>query len=199
MIDLGGGMATEAGGKSTIAAEHVLSLPMHAIITGLLAPGVWSTNPVQLDFGDLVSSLTRHSMADRGAVYRGQNLAVVSDHYANISLRLGYHFNVIDTYVSRNVDDNYIYFRFLGGVTEEQRRRLRALLIKDILERLHFVVTLQGDLVVARLKKLEEEEMLDVLREIGRLIGFTRQLDTQMRSEQSVVECLDRFFEDRSG
>ena len=56
------------------------------------------------------------------------------------------------------------------------------------------MVTLRGDLVVARLKKLAQEDALNVLQEIGRLIGFTRQLDTQMRSEQSVAESLEVFF-----
>jgi len=101
---------------------------------------------------------------------------------------------VIDTYVSENVDDNYVYFRFVGGVTETERRQLRAMLIRDILEKLNFVVTLRGDLVVARLKKLAQEDALEILQEIGRLIGFTRQLDTQMRSEQSIAESLDIFF-----
>ncbi len=193
MIDLGGGLVPKGSGAIS-SIDDILSRPMHAIITGLTAPGVWSTRPLQLGFGDLVSSLTRYSMTDRGGQYKGQNLAVVSDHYANISLRLGYHFNVIDTYISGNVDDNYIYFRFVGGVTETERRHLRALLIKEILEKLNFRVTLRGDLVVARLKKLAEEEAMVVLKEIGRLIGFTRQLDTQMRSEQSVAEGFEAFF-----
>ena len=127
--------------------------------------------------------------------YRGQNLAVISNRYANISLRLGYHFNVIDTYVSENVDDNYIYFRFVGGVTGTERRHLRATLIKEILEKLNFKVALSGDLVVGRLKKWGENEVLHVLYEIGRLIGFTRQLDTQMQNEQSIAEWFQTFFE----
>ena len=196
VIDLGGGLAPDSGGRSITSAADILSTPMHALITGLISPGVWSTRPLQLGFGDLVSSLTRFSLADRGVTYKGQNLAVISNHYSNVSLRLGYHFNVIDTYVSENVDDNYVYFRFVGGVTGSEQRQLRALLIKEILEKLNFRVTLRGDLVVARLKKLAEKEALEVLQEIGRLIGFTRQLDTQMRSEQSVAESLDAFFKD---
>jgi pyruvate,water dikinase len=145
-----------------------------------------------------VSSLTKYTMTDRAAEYQGQNLAVISDRYANISLRLGYHFNVIDAYVSENVNDNYVYFRFVGGVTENARRRLRAILIREILEKLSFKASANGDLVVGRLKKLEAKETVRVLEEIGRLIGFTRQLDTQMYSQASVQECLRTFF-DRSG
>ncbi len=199
IIDLGGGLTAPLSDKGNIdSLDSVNSLPMRAILMGLVTPGVWSTQPLQLGFGDLVSSLTRYSMTDRIAQFTGQNLAVISDKYANISLRLGYHFNVIDTYVSENANDNYIYFRFVGGVTEIKRRRLRAILIKEILEKLNFKVALSGDLIVGRLKKWGKSEMLQVLNEIGRLIGFSRQLDTQMQSERSVTECFQAFFKHES-
>jgi pyruvate,water dikinase len=198
VIDLGGGLAADSGTGDIESPEKIRSVPMKAILDGLTSPGVWSTQPSQLGFGDFVSSLTKYTMTDRAAEYQGQNLAVISDRYANISLRLGYHFNVIDAYVSENVNDNYVYFRFVGGVTENARRRLRAILIREILEKLSFKASANGDLVVGRLKKLEAKETVRVLEEIGRLIGFTRQLDTQMYSQASVQECLRTFF-DRSG
>jgi pyruvate,water dikinase len=136
-------------------------------------------------------------MTDRISEYQGSNLAVISQRYMNMSLRLGYHFNVIDTYLSESTNDNYVYFRFVGGVTENERRHLRALLIQEILEKLNFKVTVAGDLVVARLKKWEAEETRSLLEEMGRLIGFTRQLDTRMQSEESIQECYDAFFGQR--
>lgn len=195
VIDLGDGLVTGTEEREIDSIDKVRSAPMLSILRGLTSPGAWGTHPVQLGFGDLVSSLTRYTMTDRVSGYRGQNLAVISDRYANLSLRLGYHFNVIDTYVCENVDDNYIYFRFVGGVTGTERRHLRATLIKEILEKLRFKVTVSGDLVVARLKKWSEQEVLEVLFEIGRLIGFTRQLDTQMQDEQSIAACFRTFFD----
>lgn len=56
----------------------------------------------------------------------GQNLAVVSREYLNLNLRLGYHFNIIDAYIADEISANYIYFRFLGGVTDLTRRTRRA-------------------------------------------------------------------------
>jgi pyruvate,water dikinase len=196
VIDLGGGLVASAKAGRIDSTSDIASVPMKAILKGLVAPGTWSTRPIQLGFGDLVSSLTRYSMTDRGASYQGRNLAVISDHYANLSLRLGYHFNVIDAYVSENIESNYIYFRFVGGVTETERRHLRAVLIKEILEKLNFQVTLRGDLVVAELKRASQEEAESVLIELGRLIGFTRQLDTQMDNDQTVAECRRLFFEE---
>ena len=194
VIDLGGGLSNESNTKEIKSVEKVHSLPMKAILNGLTSPGVWSTQPVQFEFSDLMSSMTRYSIRDGMGEYTGQNLAVISENYMNLSLRLGYHFNVIDTYVSENISDNYVYFRFVGGVTETERRHLRAILLREILEKLNFKVTVNGDLVVANLKKLDAELILGILKEIGRLIGFSRQLDTQMQNQDSVKKYLNKFF-----
>jgi hypothetical protein len=53
-------------------------------------------------------------------------------------MRLGYHYNTIDAYVSDQVNDNYIYFRFLGGVTELVRRSRRARFVAEVLDRFDF-------------------------------------------------------------
>ena len=166
---------------------------MKAVLKGMMTPGVWSTQPMQFGLDDFVSSVTRFSIMDNANEYRGQNLAVLSECYCNINFRLGYHFNVIDAYVSENTDDNYVYFRFVGGVTESKRRQLRAILLKRILEDMGFKVTVSSDLVIARLKRLEVERTVKILETLGKLIGFSRQLDTQMQSEASVESYFNAF------
>ena len=168
---------------------------MKAVLKGMISPGIWNTQPMQFGLDDFVSSVTRYSIMNDTNGYQGQNLAVLSECYCNINLRLGYHFNVIDTYVSDNTDDNYIYFRFVGGVTESQRRQLRAILLKRILENMDFKVTVSGDLVIARLKCWEGPKIIAILEMLGRLIGFSRQLDTQMRSEEAVERYLNTFMQ----
>ena len=133
VIDIGGGVEPDSRGNIIESMEMIISIPMKAILTGLTSPGVWSTEPVQMDMSDFISSMTRYSMTDRNTSYQGQNLAVIGANYANLSLRLGYHFNVIDTYISEDINANYIYFRFVGGVTENERRYRRALLLKQIM------------------------------------------------------------------
>ena len=192
IIDLGNGLSDELSSDEIDSIKQIRSVPMHAILEGLTSPGVWSTEPVQFGFADLMSSMTRYS--EKSGKYTGQNLAVISEKYANLNLRLGYHFNVIDTYISENINDNYIYFRFVGGVTETERRHLRAILLKDILEKMNFVVTVTGDLVIGRLKKWEADQTLLILKKIGELIGFSRQLDTQMQNQESVEKYLNEFF-----
>ena len=194
VIDLGDGLFNESSSENIDSIEQIRSVPMRAILEGLISPGVWSTDPVQFGFGDLMSSMTRYSFSERSGKYTGQNLAVISEKYTNLSLRLGYHFNVIDTYVSENINDNYIYFRFVGGVTETERRHLRAILLKEILEKMNFIVTVTGDLVIARSKKWDADQILQTLKNIGKLIGFSRQLDTQMQNPKSVKKYLNEFF-----
>jgi pyruvate,water dikinase len=56
-----------------------------------------------------------------------------------------------------------------------------------------FKVTVSGDLVIARLKRWEASRILSILEVIGKLIGFSRQLDTQMQSEESVEIYVNAF------
>ena len=193
VIDLGGGLEEHFSGDTIESLDQFRSIPMKAVLQGMLSPGIWNTQPMQLGLDDFISSVTRFSITDHAGGYQGQNLAVLSECYCNINLRLGYHFNVIDAYVSENTDDNYIYFRFVGGVTETQRRQLRAVLLKIILENMDFKVTVSGDLVIARLKRWETSRIVKILETLGKLIGFSRQLDTQMQSEESVEYYVNAF------
>jgi pyruvate,water dikinase len=193
VIDLGGGLDKNFAGNTIESIEQLRSIPMKAVLKGMMSPGIWNTQPMQFGLDDFVSSVTRYSITNDADGYTGQNLAVLSESYCNINLRLGYHFNVIDTYVSDHTDDNYIYFRFVGGVTESKRRQLRAVLLKKILEGLDFKVTVSGDLVIARLKRWDAARIVKILETLGKLIGFSRQLDTQMQSEESVDSYVDAF------
>jgi len=195
IIDTGNGLSADVGKHTVDSIEQVESVPMKAILQGLTAPGTWSTEPKALHFDDFMSSLTRFSLTTPQPQYAGRNLAVISDHYTNLSLRLGYHFNVIDTYISDNINDNYIYFRFAGGVTEPDRRHRRGLLIQNILEKYDFKVMLKNDLVVARIKKRGQRELHETLVMLGKLIGFTRQLDTEMTSDKSIERHTSSFLE----
>jgi pyruvate,water dikinase len=193
VIDLGGGLDKSDGKSSIDSLDQFRSIPMRAVLKGMLTPGIWSTQPMQFGLDDFVSSVTRFSVIESNQERPAQNLAVLSDSYCNINLRLGYHFNVIDTYVSENTDDNYIYFRFVGGVTESKRRQLRAIFLRIVLEGLDFKVAVSGDLVIARLKRWDAERILKVLEILGKLVGFSRQLDTQMRDEESVETYVKAF------
>ncbi len=193
VIDIGGGLAKETG-PDTVRIDEIVSIPMRAFLSGLNMPGFWSSEPMAVDFGSFMSSLTRtFSSSLASPTFIGQNLAVISEAYVNINLRLGYHFNMIDAYIGDNINDNYAYFRFLGGVTDQTRRSRRVKFIAEILAKQDFRVELRGDLVVGRIKKLAPEIMEKKIHIIGQLVAFTRQLDVKMDSDLQIDRFLEEF------
>lgn len=189
--DLGGGIGPEARGSEVTAAQ-ISSLPLKTLWEGVCTPGVWSTEPIQVDFQGLMSSLTRTTEAATAA---GFNLAVITATYLNLHLRLGYHFNLVDARMDPDPHHNHIYFRFVGGVTDLTRRSRRAKLLADILTKYHFKVDTKGDLVIARILHLPQEEIRRRLLVLGQLIGFTRQLDMQLKSDEDVPVFMEKFLE----
>ncbi len=157
--------------------------------------GMWRTDPVPVNLGSFMSSLTRtFSSALAAPDQIGRNLAVVLPNYMNLNMRLGYHFNIINAYVCDEINDNYIYFRFMGGVTEFIRRSRRAKFLAEILERFDFRVEIHGDLVVGRVKKLDATRMARRMRMLGALVGYARQLDARMHSEDDVRRHVQTFL-----
>ncbi len=194
LIDLGGGFDVDAENPVATPAD-VTCRPLRPLLEELTAGGAWETTPASMDLDGFMSSATR-SMSFTGMLSARpeQNLAIVSGTYLHLSLRLGYHFNIVDTYLGDATADNYIYFRFAGGVTELARRSRRATLLRRILEGHGFVTEGHGDLVVGRIKGLGTEAMVERLRVVGRLIGFTRQLDIHLKSDRAVDEYVERFM-----
>ncbi|MCX6543314.1 MAG: PEP-utilizing enzyme [Acidobacteria bacterium] len=196
IIDVGGGLDTAVGGglpQLTVTPAAIRSVPMLAIWAGLTTPGVWSTRPVRVDLATFFSS----AMSGGALQNTHRNLAVVSENYVNLSLNVGYHFTMVDAFVSGNREENHIYFRFVGGASDAERRTRRAEMVRDIMERLGFATRQSYDLVVARLRKLPRTATEERLRIIGRLIGFTRQIDALMDDEDTVSRYTEAFFEGR--
>ena len=166
-------------------------------------PGIWDMAPVSVDLGSFLASMTRTTSSHNERPEDvGRNLAVVSTEYMNINFRLGYHFTVIDAYLSDNVLDNHIYFRFSGGVTETVRRSRRTRMLAKILAHYDFLCETHGDIVVARLKRMDRESMLERLFLLGLLVGFTRQLDVKMVNDGKIdeyAEQLKRIMEESHG
>jgi pyruvate,water dikinase len=133
------------------------------------------------------------AMLTQAPEYSGVNLAIVAENYCNLSLRLGYHFNVIDAYVSPAPGDNYIYFRFVGGLAEEKKRRRRVARAADILAGLHFRVEVKGDL--HRQGRCLPLPSRAILTRLGELVAFTRQLDVRLADDGAVEEFFSRFLE----
>jgi pyruvate,water dikinase len=193
VVDLGGGLSSNTG---DLRLGDVDSLPLRAFLEGLLLRGVRRQEPARLSLGDIVSGLGRTSRAMNAAPEAaGLNLALAARGYANITLRLGYHFSVVDAVADDRPEQNFVYFRFAGGFASEDRRARRAGLIERTLTRLGYRCLRKGDLVVARRKLLAREEALESLRLLGALSAFTRQLDAELASEADVARFARDFLE----
>ncbi|WP_035276460.1 PEP/pyruvate-binding domain-containing protein [Desulforegula conservatrix] len=196
VIDIDGGLDAPQEAK-TVALENIASMPLKALLEGLVNSGMWGTEPVSMDIGSFMSSLTRTLVSTHSSQNSSteRNLAVVSREYMNLNLKLGYHYTVVNAFIDDEPNDNYVFFRFMGGVTDFGRRSRRARFIAGILEHLDFLVELHGDLVAGRLKKMSKERMCSRTMIIGALIGYTRQLDVEMATDSHIAHFHSDFLE----
>jgi pyruvate, water dikinase len=192
ILDIGGAVLP---GSGSVSLDAVRSRPLAAFLRGVCAPGMWDQTPANLGIGDILSGMDKSFAALSGkAAYAGENLAIAAKSYCNISLRLGYHFSVLDAYLSENASKNSIYFRFVGGVAPIAARARRASFLRNILARFDFKVEVQGDLVVARLKMIEPGREERILFILGQLTAFTRQRDTGLLSDADAAALENAFL-----
>lgn len=195
LIDLGGGIAEDAPPKK-VKPEDITSIPMRALYQGMTTPGVRWAGHIPIDFRGFMSVFA-NTMFD-GAKYErklgDRSYAILSRNYANFSSRLGYHFSIVDAYLGRDENDNYISFRFKGGAARVEKRIRRAQFLNEVLRRRDFWVDQKADLVNARIKRLPIEEMEEKLRMLGRLMGCSRQLDVTMYNQGMVEHYVELFL-----
>ena len=123
-----------------------------------------------------------------------RSLAIVTHDYLNLSLSMGFHYVILDAYLSNHPFNNYISFSFKGGAAELRKRELRVTLVGKILRQLGFEVKKTKDFLKARIKADSAETLAEKLNIIGRMLGVTRLLDMALTSEEVVEEYLERFF-----
>ncbi|WP_243360209.1 PEP-utilizing enzyme [Fundidesulfovibrio terrae] len=193
IVDVGGGLAGVSG---PVTLADVESEPLRAFLEGLLLKDVRRDAPARLSLGDIMGGIGRTSQAlSADPASAGLNLAIAARDYANVTLRLGYHFSVVDAVVSPRPEHTFVYFRFAGGFADNERRARRAGLLLNVLERLGFRATRKGDLVVGKRKLMEAPDALETLRFLGALTAYTRQLDVELVSDVHVEHFTRRFLE----
>jgi len=203
VVDIGGGLEPAGdlskkhiGRRDTVTVERITSIPLKAVIKGMLYPGAWHSETIPLGMNDLITSMTRMSdivSESRTKVFH--NVAIASKEYVNLNMKFGYHFNILDCYCSENARNNHIYFRFAGGATDILKRSRRVKLIAEVLKAYGFSLWTKGDLLVARLANMKRDEMEDILNRLGRLIAYIRKLDALLRDDSSIERYAKRFLE----
>ena len=111
----------------------------------------------------------------------------------NFNSRLGYHFGLLDAYVSEERNDNYISFQFKGGAASLDRRERRAKLLALLLDDMGFKAQAISDLVRGRLVKYSPEDTEKILVQVGTLLAFSRQLDLALSSDVVIGKLFHAF------
>jgi len=193
ILDLEGGLATQAREARTIEPQLITSEPMRACWAGLSHPDVvWRQGLLHVDWEELdrVSAGIVSLKSARLASY-----AIISKEYLHLVLRFGYHFAVLDTLCSENPEANYIAFRFKGGGGNFEQRLWRVQLIEMVLTWAGFTVKTRGDLLDARFDRQEARHLLARLTLLGILQGKTCLLDISLDGEEQARSFAADFQE----
>lgn len=193
VLNLDDGLFPSAIGKREITPDDFRSLPLWAVWFGLASnPAVWAAQPPPADWEEL----------DRisGGIFRRDapqlaSYAVASSTYANVMLRFGYHFAVIDSLCADDTRANYIQFRLKGGGGHAEGRSLRLRFLSRVLESSGFATRMKGDLIDARHGPGSEALIQKRLALLGRVLAVTRLMDMRLTTEEQADTEADAFLE----
>jgi pyruvate,water dikinase len=195
LIDLGGGLRFGLTTCDAVTPNSVESLPFKAMWKGFIHPGVTWSGAINFTAGSFMTLMASGATASEGGgLPGGPSYVILSQDYMNMSVRFGYHFATIDTLCSEDSNQNYIAMKFSGGVGTHYGRSLRITFLANVLSRLDFDVSVNGDLldaVLLRYDKAGTEERLD---QMARLLACSRLLDMAIRNPQDVDHFTEAFF-----
>jgi len=194
IIDIGGGLDSPAVFRRNISVSDIISSPFITLCKGMTCEDFSWSGSVDFNLEGFFSVVSRSfvpgSVTDEG----GKAYVLLSKDYLNFHSRLAYHFTVIDTLMGTVPESNYLTFRFGGGGADVNGRIQRALLLKEILQQLDFTVNVVGDTVTGHFRGGAYSEIEKRLYQLGRLMGFTRQLDMSLRDEQTRKRYVEAFL-----
>ena len=193
MLNIDGGVKENLK-KATV--EDVLSVPFLALLKGMKSMKWPGPPPVDAKgfFGMLAHSASVPE--DQLQETAKKSFAVISKNYVNFSIRLGYHFSMIEAYAGENINDNYIKFFFKGGGAAIDRRLRRVRLIKEILKAMGFRVNIKEDVMNAILTKYKQPSIEEKLVVMGKLTAYTKQLDMAMFNDAVTDMYVDQFIKE---
>jgi pyruvate,water dikinase len=176
--------------------EDILSIPFIALLKGMKSmrwPG-----PPPVDAKGFLGMLAHSASVPEEQLKETakKSFAVVSKNYVNFSIRLGYHFSMIEAYAGENINDNYIKFFFKGGGAAVDRRLRRVRLIKEILKEMGFRVSIKEDVMNAILTKYKQSTIEDKLTVMGKLTAYTKQLDMAMFNDAVTDMYVEQFVKE---
>jgi pyruvate, water dikinase len=200
VIDLGDGFEPGTDLQSPeITMAEIACTPMQAIWEGMLAVA-WEGPPtarLRTLASFLFQSAVRNGLdPTRSAALREKNYFLISKNYCNLSVRLGYHYAMIEALLSDRPGDRYITFRFKGGAACGEQRVERVELLAYILEKFEYRIDRIGDALTARVDGGTEQYIIDRLKILGYLTIHTRQLDMVLADADARRFFRDKYMQD---
>ncbi len=200
VIDLSDGFSenTDVQGP-TVRVEDIVSYPMQAIWKGISAfPWEGPPRVSMRGFGSIIFQSAMRPDLDPAVASNltTKNYFLISKNFCNLSVRLGYHYAMIEAYLSDLLTENYVTFRFKGGAADMRRKAVRAKLLAEVLEAFDFRIELRSDALLARLKKRPRKFLEDRLEILGYLTLHARQLDMVMDDPYQVERYKQKFLTD---
>ena len=200
LIDLDDGFVPGgAKDKHFVLLDEIVSIPMIALWRGMSALP-WD-GPPPIDTRGLLSvffEATANPNLDptMPSHYSVRNYFMVSKNFCSLQSRFGFHFSTVETLVGERQQENYISFSFKGGAANFERRRVRALLVSEVLEEWNFRSELCEDAVFARIEGYDQAYMEDRLKVLGYLAMHTRQIDMVMADPAHVARYAEKIRKD---
>ncbi|MDR3631021.1 MAG: PEP/pyruvate-binding domain-containing protein [Desulfocapsaceae bacterium] len=197
VINLADGFRDDAGvDKNFVHINAIASRPMLAIWEGISA-FPWGGPPV-VDMKGMGSILFQSIMQPGldpavASPMTAKNYFLISRNFCNLSVRLGYHFAMIEAYLSDLLTESYVTFTFKGGAADGQRKASRIVFLAEILEKYGFRIELRGDALTARVEKRPMDLLLQYLKILGYLVLHARQLDMIMNNPERVNGYREKF------
>lgn len=193
LIDVGGGLRENIT-KAT--PEDILSIPFSVFLNGMRTMRWPEPRPADVKgFLGMIAhtaSIPEEELRETG----GHSYAFLSRNYMNFSIKLGYHFSMVEAFAGENINDNYIKFHFKGGGATTDRRIRRLRLITEILKTMDFTVDVRGDVLDAVLHKIKQHDIERRLEVMGKLTAYTKQLDMAMYNDAVTDLFIEEFIRD---
>jgi len=196
VLDVGNGLKNTVKDKKTVNIDDIISIPMQAVMKGLSHPDIHWGDFTHFDWAEHDRIVMGGGIISPEAAMFASH-AVVSKDYANLNLRFGYHFVIVDSVCGDSAEDNYILFRFSGGGADYDKRTLRADFLSRILQGLEFEVSRKSDLVDAQFKGGDQNVIAPKLDMVGRLLGATRLMDMYLKDDSMVEKYTEEFMNGR--
>jgi len=193
LLDIEGGI--QGKGKK-VTPEEITSIPFSAFLKGL--KGMRWPEPRPADVKGFLGMIAHTAAIPEEELRKmgSKSYAIVSRNYMNFSIRLGYHFSMVEAYAGENINDNYIKFFFKGGGAATDRRLRRVRLINGVLKEMDFKVKITADVMDAMLTQYKQPTIEEKLEVMGKLTVYTKQLDMVMYNDAVTDLFMNDFIRD---